>query len=136
MAASQITVRRVPESRLYAGSPRTDAESGSARLAKPEHEAVRAVADAFLVHLAGAGVLGVLEDVALGLEPEARFGHLRDDRALLDAVDAVAVLEAAARPRMMVDQGLDLGAMVTRSDLANGFRYALSRTRGRAERRG
>ncbi|WP_437729806.1 substrate-binding domain-containing protein [Sorangium sp. So ce1335] len=63
---------------------------------------------------------------------------------LAQAAQAAGLLGAEAvlvglRPgaaRMMVDQGLDLGAMVTRSDLANGFRYALARTRGRAERRG
>ncbi|WP_433926191.1 substrate-binding domain-containing protein [Sorangium cellulosum] len=58
---------------------------------------------------------------------------------LAQAAQAAALLGAEAvlvglRPgaaQMMVAQGLDIGAMVTRSNLAHGFRYALARTRGR-----
>ncbi|XXT14686.1 substrate-binding domain-containing protein [Sorangium sp. So ce429] len=63
---------------------------------------------------------------------------------LVQAARAAALLGAEAvlvgmRPgaaQMMVEQGLDVGSMVTRSNLAQGFRYALARTRGRAAKRG
>ncbi|WP_438003072.1 substrate-binding domain-containing protein [Sorangium sp. So ce321] len=63
---------------------------------------------------------------------------------LVQAARAAALLGAEAvlvgmRPgaaQMMVEQGLDVGSMVTRSNLAQGFRYALARTRRRAATRG
>jgi anti-anti-sigma regulatory factor len=58
---------------------------------------------------------------------------------LVRAAQAAALLGAEAvlvglRPdaaQTMVDQGLDVGSMVTQPNLARGFRYALARTRGR-----
>ncbi|XXY16616.1 substrate-binding domain-containing protein [Sorangium sp. So ce216] len=63
---------------------------------------------------------------------------------LVQAARAAALLGAEAvlvgvRPdaaQMMVDQGLDLGAMATQANLARGFSYALRRTRGRASKHG
>ncbi|WP_437656931.1 substrate-binding domain-containing protein [Sorangium sp. So ce1182] len=63
---------------------------------------------------------------------------------LVQAARAAALLGAEAvlvgmRPdaaRMLVDQGLDVGSMVTRANLARGFSYALQRVRGRASKRG
>ncbi|MGK3988033.1 substrate-binding domain-containing protein [Sorangium sp. So ce136] len=55
--------------------------------------------------------------------------------ALLGA-EAVLVGVRADAAQMMVDQGLDVGSMVTQANLARGFSYALQRTRGRASRHG
>lgn len=63
---------------------------------------------------------------------------------LVEAAQAAALLGAEAvlvgiRPeaaQMMVRQGLDVGSMVTHANLASGFRYALSRVRRRAAKRG
>ncbi|XYH92888.1 substrate-binding domain-containing protein [Sorangium sp. So ce1128] len=63
---------------------------------------------------------------------------------LVQAARAAALLGAEAvlvgmRPgaaQTMVEQGLDVGSMVTRSNLAQGFKYALARTRGRTAKRG
>lgn len=55
--------------------------------------------------------------------------------ALLGA-EAVLVGMAPGTAQMMVAQGLDVGSMVARSDLASGFRYALAKTARRTAPRG
>lgn len=104
-----------------------DAERSSHFIASMLREIAAKRARVVLIDVTGMAIVDAAAASQLGQAAQAA--------ALLGAEVVLVGLRPDAA-RMMVEQGLDLGAMVTRSNLARGFRYALARTRGRAVRRG
>src|SRR3546814_2944042 len=68
-----------------------------------QRELIGLAADFLVEDIGGARVVGVLVEVAFGLELEARLGQRRDHRVLVDPVQAVGQCRAAALRRAMVD---------------------------------
>jgi hypothetical protein len=74
------------------------------RFSEYQDELIRLAANRRIAHVGGSRIVGIVKQVTLAIESEARGFNFRLDRGLIDPMQCVGVAQTGAGCRSVVDQ--------------------------------